>query len=131
MPYALIGLPRDYEAFINTITNGQDPITFMELRTKLVHQEHRLMQMDTGISLKNAIAYYVQTVSTGVRGGRGYCGKRGRGQLHGGCLGEAITTPCGIYLDGGMLAPRLCITLKAMVMKDGAVRLPIINHPFQ
>lgn len=40
--YALMGLPRDYELFTTSITNGRDTITFDELRTKLIHQEHRL-----------------------------------------------------------------------------------------
>lgn len=37
--YALMGLPRDYEAFITSITNGRHPVTFEDLQTKLIHSE--------------------------------------------------------------------------------------------
>lgn len=87
--YALMGLPRDYEAAIITnIATGRDPVTFEDLRTKLIHQEHSLKQLNSDDSLSAATACHVHTIPASPRGGRGYGGSRGHGRFRGSHLGR-------------------------------------------
>lgn len=66
--YALMELPRDYESFTTSITNGRDTVIFDELRTKLIHQEHRLQQSHSDNPFDMATVFQAQLVNEGMRG---------------------------------------------------------------